>query len=154
MLVPVLAAVFVLCTGVLAGALVAVERAVVPMLLRLPRQTWSDVHRLLDPGFDPLMPTVNKVALATGLGLTVLAPGGAAKAAFAAALAGVVCVALVSELRNVTMNRRIDAWAEAGEIPDDWQSLRDRWARANRWRTAAAAVAFVGALAGCWLAWT
>ncbi|MGP3925232.1 anthrone oxygenase family protein [Streptomyces sp. 8N616] len=153
MLTAALAVVFVLCTGVLAGALIAVERAIVPMLLQLPRQTWSQVHRALDPGFDPLMPTVNKVALAAGLGLSFLAPGAAAKTAFAVALAGVVGVALVSELRNVRMNRRIDEWAAAGEIPDDWRTLRDRWARANRRRTASALLAFCVALCGCWLAW-
>ncbi|MFR9776127.1 anthrone oxygenase family protein [Micromonospora sp. MS34] len=148
-----LAIAFVLCTGILAGALVAVDRAVVPMLLHLPRQTWSEVHRLLDPGFDPLMPTVNKVALVTGLGLTLLAPGTAARAAFATAFAGVAGVALVSELSNVRMNRRIDEWAAVGEIPDGWRALRARWARANRWRTASAVLAFAGALCGCWLAW-
>ncbi|MER5292394.1 DUF1772 domain-containing protein [Streptomyces pharetrae] len=153
MLAPSLAAVFVLCTGVLAGALVAVERAVVPMLLRLPRRTWSEVHRLLDPGFDPLMPTVNKVALAAGLGLSFLAPSAASRAVFAAALASVAGVALVSELRNVRMNRRIDAWAEAGEIPDGWDTLRADWARANRRRTACAVLAFCAAVGGCWLAW-
>ncbi|MEU1463074.1 anthrone oxygenase family protein [Streptomyces sp. NPDC005706] len=153
MLVEFLAVVLVLCTGVLAGALIAVERAVVPMLLRLPRQTWSDVHRLLDPGFDPLMPTVNKVGLAAGLGLAVLAPGAAAKTVFAAALAAVAGVALVSELRNVRMNRRIDDWAAAGEIPDDWDTLRARWARANRLRTLFAALAFCVTLGGCWLVW-
>jgi hypothetical protein len=149
----ILATVFVLCTGTLAGALVAVDCAIVPMLLRLPRQTWSDVHRLLDPGFDPLMPTVNKIALASGLGLTLLAPGFAARLAFGAALAAVVCVALVSELRNVRMNRRIDEWAHAGRIPDGWHALRGRWARANRWRTAAAVLSFGTALAGCWFSW-
>lgn len=154
MLVAALAAVFVLCTGVLAGALIAVERAIVPMLLRLPRQTWSQVHLLLDPGFDPLMPTVNKVALATGIGLSFLAPGAGAKAAFATALAGVAGVALVSELRNVRMNRRIDTWAEAGEIPEGWEALRARWARANRLRTAFAVLAFCAALGGCWLMWS
>ncbi|WP_406384927.1 anthrone oxygenase family protein [Streptomyces sp. NBC_01618] len=153
MLAAALASVLVLCTGVLAGALIAVERAVVPMLLRLPRQSWSEVHRLLDPGFDPLMPTVNKVALAAGLGLSFLAPGAGAKAAFATALAGVAGVALVSELRNVRMNRRVDAWAEAGEIPEGWETLRDRWARANQLRTAFAVLAFCAALSGCCLLW-
>ncbi|MFG3043360.1 anthrone oxygenase family protein [Streptomyces sp. NPDC048202] len=146
-----LALVFTLCTGVLAGALIAVERAIVPMLLRLPRQTWSDVHRLLDPGFDPLMPTVNKVALAAGLGLAFLAPGAGAKACFAVALAAVVGVALVSELRNVRLNRVIDGWAADGEIPDSWDPLRARWARANLLRTVFAGLAFCVALGGSWL---
>ncbi|MFF8955261.1 anthrone oxygenase family protein [Streptomyces sp. NPDC014894] len=153
MLVAFLAAVLVLCTGVLAGALLAVERAVVPMLLSLPRQTWAEVHRRLDPGFDPLMPTVNKAALAAGLALSVLAPGADAKAAFASALGGTAGVALVSELRNVRMNRRIGAWAESGRFPDGWGELRDAWARANRLRTALAALAFCAALYGCRLAW-
>lgn len=153
MLTAALAAVFVLCTGTLAGALVAVDRAVVPMLLRLPRQTWSEVHRLLDPGFDPLMPSINKVALASGLGLSFLAPGVAARVVFGAALTGVAGVALISELRNVRMNRRIDEWAVVGEIPDAWQVLRGRWARANRWRTASAVLAFGAGIGGCLLAW-
>lgn len=148
-----LAVLLVLCTGTLAGVLIAVERAVVPMLLSLERRTWLRVHRLLDPGFDPLMPRVNKAALASGLALCFLAPGAGAKAAFATALAGVAGVALVSELRNVRLNRRFDGWAAAGALPDDWQAQRLRWAAANRRRTVCAALAFAAASVGSWLGW-
>ena len=58
---------FLLGTGALAGVLMAVEMAMVPMLCALRGERWIEVHRLLDPGFDPLMPRVNKGVLALGL---------------------------------------------------------------------------------------
>lgn len=143
---------FLLGAGSLAGVLAAVELAVVPMLRALRGERWLEVHRLLDPGFDPLMPRVNKLVL--GLGLMVLAVVDSipARVCFAFAVAGIVGVALVSELRNVPMNRRIDTWATAG-LPQDWPRLRERWARANRLRTVLAMTGFAAAVCGAAFAW-
>jgi hypothetical protein len=124
-----------------------VEVAVVPMLGSLSGDRYVQVHRLLDPRFDPLMPTVNKVALASGLVLTVFAPGAGARVAFAASEAGLIGVALVSELSNVRLNRTIDTW-EADRLPQGWSGTRDRWARANRHRTLIAMAAFAAAVTG------
>jgi hypothetical protein len=121
------------------------------MLCALPGQSWVKVHRLLDPGFDPMMPRVNKVALAVGVALVVLAGPAAARACFGLAIAGIIGVALVSELRNVPMNRRIDGWAE---LPEDWQLLRKRWSQANRLRTLLAVAAFAAAVCGTYFAWS
>jgi uncharacterized membrane protein len=147
MVVDVLAALLLLLSGALAGVLVAVEIAVVPMLADLPGESYVQVHRLLDPRFDPLMPTVDKIALAVGLALIVLAPGAAAKSAFAVAEAGLVGVALVSELSNVRINRAIDTW-EADRLPRMWAETRTRWARANRLRTWIALAGFAATIAG------
>ncbi|CAL9376698.1 hypothetical protein SUDANB145_00983 [Streptomyces sp. enrichment culture] len=147
MYVDLLAALLVLLSGALAGVLVAVEIAVVPMLADLPGRRYVQVHRLLDPRFDPLMPTVDKIALGVGLLLIVLAPGWAAKGAFAVAEAGLIGVALVSELSNVRINRSIDTW-ETDRLPQGWAETRARWARANRSRTWIASVGFVAAIAG------
>lgn len=147
MLVDVLAGVLLLLTGALAGVLVAVEIAVVPMLADLPGEGYVKVHRLLDPRFDPLMPTVDKIGLVVGLALTVLAPGGAARASFGAAVAGLAGVALVSELSNVRINRLIDTW-EPDRLPHTWAETRARWARANRGRTVIAVAGFAAAIVG------
>ncbi|RZB16033.1 DUF1772 domain-containing protein [Streptomyces sp. F001] len=147
MFVDALAALLILLSGALAGVLVAVEIAVVPMLADLPGRRYVQVHRLLDPRFDPLMPTIDKIALGVGLLLIVLAPGGDAKLAFAVAEAGLVGVALVSELSNVRMNRIIDTW-EPERLPEAWAETRSRWARANRHRTWIALVGFAAAIVG------
>jgi uncharacterized membrane protein len=147
MVIDALAGLLLLLVGVLAGVLLAVEIAVVPMLADLPGDRYVQVHRLLDPRFDPLMPTVNKIALGLGVVLTVFAPDAGARSAFAVTEAGLIGVALISELSNVRINRSIDAW-EAGRLPEAWSEMRARWARANRHRTWIALAAFAAAILG------
>lgn len=147
MLVHLLAASLVLLSGALAGVLIAVDIAVVPMLAGLRGDRYVEIHRSLDPRFDPLMPTVDKIALVVGLVLIVTAPGWDAKAAFAVAEAGLVGVALVSELSNVRINRDIDTWVTRG-VPPGWAETRTRWARSNRHRTWIAVVGFAAAVTG------
>jgi uncharacterized membrane protein len=142
-----LAALFMLLSGTLAGVLVAVEIAVVPMLARLPGDRYVEAHRLLDPRFDPLMPTANKVALVAGLALVILGRGPVAQVCFGIAEAGIVGVALVSELSNVRINRQMDKW-DATSLPQEWSRTRVRWARSNRHRTAIALAGFATAIAG------
>lgn len=145
MVIDALAGLLLLLTGALAGVLVAVQIAVVPMLADLPGDRFVQVHRLLDPRFDPLMPTVDKVALGVGAVLTAYAPTGQARVAYAVAEAGLVGVALVSELSNVRINRSIDTW-RTDQLPLSWAETRDRWARANRHRTWIALAAFTAAI--------
>lgn len=76
--VAVLTAVFLLLTGLLAGTLFTVEVAVVPTLGALPGERWVQVHTLLDHRFDPMMPRINMVTLASCLGLVIFADGGEA----------------------------------------------------------------------------
>jgi uncharacterized membrane protein len=140
----VLAVVFLVLVGVLAGVLFAVDRAVVPALAALPASGYRTVHRLLDPRFDPLMPHLSKVALAAGTVLVVFGDGLAARVAFGVAVAGVAGVAVVSEAFNVRMNREIDRW-DGERPPERWQQVRARWGRANRVRTAFSLVAFLAA---------
>jgi uncharacterized membrane protein len=147
MLMTALALVFVLMSGVLAGVLVGVELAVVPMLAALPADRYVQVHRLLDPGFDPFMPRFNQVALGIGVLITIFAPGVPAKLVFATAVLCIVGVAVVSEVYNVRLNRRIDTW-ESTTPPADWQAVRLRWGRWNRVRTAISVLGFLVAVAG------
>jgi uncharacterized membrane protein len=139
------AATFVLMTGILAGLLFAVDLAVVPALAALPGDRYVQVHRLLDPRFDPLMPRFNKVTLAIGVLLVIAAPGVPARAGFAVAVLCVIAVALVSELRNVRLNRRIDTW-DTGALPAGWRQIRLRWGHWNRIRTLISIAGFVAAV--------
>lgn len=138
---------FVVLTGVLAGVLVSVEIAVVPLLGALPGAEFSRQHRFLDSRFDPAMPWLARVALVCGLGATWTTDRTAARITLGASVLALVAVALVSELSNVRMNRRVDSWPESAP-PPGWDRLRGRWARANRWRTLAAVVSFVSAVLG------
>jgi hypothetical protein len=147
MAVDLLAGLLLLLTGALAGVLVAVEIAVVPMLAALPGDRYVQVHRLLDPRFDPLMPTVDKIGLGAGLLLIIMAPGVGAKVAFAIAEVALVGVALVSELSNVRINRLIDTW-QPDRLPPVWAETRARWGRANRSRTWIAVAGFAAAIVG------
>ncbi|MFA1538350.1 anthrone oxygenase family protein [Actinomadura monticuli] len=150
--VDVLLAVFLLLSGVLAGVLFAVETAIVPVVAVLPADRYVQVHRLLDRRFDPMMPRVNKVALAVCAALVVVADGVWPRVAVGCAGLCVVGVAVVSEGWNVRMNRVIDGWDPAAP-PADWPGVRARWASANRARTLLAAAGFGAAIAGASLVW-
>jgi uncharacterized membrane protein len=152
MVLQVCGALFLLLCGALAGVLIAVEVAVVPMMAALPGDRWVQVHRLLDPGFDPLMPNVNKVTLALGVVLAIFVDGAWAQIAFAVAVLSIIAVAVVSEKYNVRMNRDIDEW-EVDRLPEGWAALRAAWARWNRVRTAISLVGFAAAIAAAMAAW-
>jgi uncharacterized membrane protein len=147
MLIDVLAGLLLLLGGAMAGVLMAVEVAVVPMLARLPGDRYVQTHRMLDPRFDPLMPTIGKLGLGIGLATVYMAPTAQARIAFGIAGAGFLGVALVSELSNVRINRSIDTWEE-DRLPPGWAQARARWARSNRCRTVIAAVGFTATVFG------
>lgn len=146
-----LIAVFVLLAGLLAGVLFTVEVAIVPTIRALAPEPWINVHILLDRRFDPMMPRINKVALAISLVLIVFTPGVPAKIAFGVAAVCIVGVAYVSEVYNVRMNKRIAAW-EITDLPADWGSVRTAWASANRVRTLIALAGFAATIAAVALA--
>lgn len=152
MAVDVLLGVFLSLSGALAGVLFTVEVAIVPAVGTLSGERFVQVHRLLDRRFDPLMPRVNKVALAVCATLMVLA--GDVWPRIAIALAGlcIVAVAVVSEGWNVRINRVVDRW-DPEALPDDWSEVRTRWAAANRVRTLFAVAGYAATIIGAALIW-
>jgi uncharacterized membrane protein len=143
----VLAGVAVLGAGTLAGVLFSVARAVVPAFAALPADQYMRVHRLLDPRFDPLMPWVGRMTLAATLPLLALAQPAWARAFFVVGAAGTALVVVVSELRNVRVNRILLA-SDPGHPPRTWQELRRQWGRAHVVRTTCAMVAFAAYICG------
>jgi uncharacterized membrane protein len=152
MAVDILLAVFLLLSGILAGVLFTVEVAIVPAVGALPGERYVQMHRLLDRRFDPLMPRVNKVALAICVALVILAGGAWPRIAIALAGLCIVGVAVVSEGWNVRINRVVDRW-EPETPPEDWNVTRTRWAAANRVRTLFAMAGFGAAILGAALVW-
>jgi hypothetical protein len=96
---------------------------------------------MLDPRFDPFMPWVTRGVLVVSAVLTVTADPLLAKILFAVGHVLSGLVAVVSELWNVRMNRRVLTWDPASP-PAEWRAVRTRWAKANTWRTAFAGLAF------------
>jgi Domain of unknown function (DUF1772) len=153
MVVDGLVAVFLLLSGTLAGVLFTVETAIVPVVRVLPGDRYVQMHRLLDRRFDPMMPRMNKVALAVCVALVVLAGGIWPRLMFAFAGLCVVGVAVVSERFNVRINRVIDTW-DPDRPPADWSGVRDRWASANRVRTGLAVLGFAATIAAVAILWS
>jgi uncharacterized membrane protein len=140
-------AVAVLTSGTVAGVLFGVARAVAPTMEQLPGSTYVRVHQLLDPHFDPFMPRVTKVTLAAAPVAAALARSPLRRALFGAGLLATAGVALVSETRNVPINRDVLTW-QADHPPAEWEDVRRRWLRANVARTACAVTAFACYTAG------
>jgi uncharacterized membrane protein len=142
MLVAALVLLVLLGSGTVAGTLFAVARAVVPTLVALPGERYVQVHQLLDRRFDPFFPNVTRVTMAAVLALVLLpATGWPARSWLLAGLAATVLVAVVSDTRNVPINKRIQDW-DPDDRPAEWDALRERWCRAHRVRTVFAVAAF------------
>jgi uncharacterized membrane protein len=143
----ILAAVAVLTSGTVAGALFAVARAVGPAMRELPGTTYVRLHQLLDPHFDPFMPRVTMLTLAAAPVAAVLTDSIAARALFAAGFIATVTVAVVSQTGTVRINRDIHTWNLAA-LPAQWSQVRENWLRANVIRTVFAVTAFASYTAG------
>ncbi|MBT2208990.1 MULTISPECIES: DUF1772 domain-containing protein [Actinomadura] len=128
-------------SGTVAGTLFAVWRAIVPTLVALPGDRYVQVHQLLDRRFDPLLPWVTRVTMATAVVFALLPVGLTARLLCGAGLAMSVLVAVVSDTRNVPINRTISGW-DPEAAPAGWDDLRARWCRANSVRTAFALAGF------------
>ena len=135
-----LAAVAVLGTGILAGVLVSVARAIAPTFLVLPGERYVQVHQLLDRRFDPLMPILSAVTTVQVVVLVVVGDY-PVRVLYVTTLVLIGLMAAVSGVVNVPINRKVLAWDPA-DPPADWADLRIRWTRWNLARTVCAVGAF------------
>ncbi|WP_433336582.1 anthrone oxygenase family protein [Spirillospora sp. CA-294931] len=142
MLVNTLSLLVLVGSGTVAGTLFAVARAVVPTMVALPGNRYVQVHQLLDRRFDPLLPWVTRVTMATALVLAFLSVSTTSRVLIGAGLAMSVMLAVISDTRNVPINKRIADW-DPENAPAEWDELRGRWCRANTVRTVFALGAFV-----------
>jgi uncharacterized membrane protein len=103
---------------------------------RLSPSTYVEFHQATNHTFDPYMPIVVMGALLGGIVLAILSPG-IHSLSGELAIAGFVCYAAVLAVglpTNVRMNKQIARWSVQSP-PDDWKTIRARWARFHIIRT-------------------
>lgn len=113
-------------TGILAGVLVAVAVSVLPALFALPASRYVETHQLLGKGYHPTMPLITAVALVCDLALAAIAPSGPSRVLYLGAAVLLFGVGLVSQFRNVPLNRAVNR-LRPDALPDDWEDPRPPW---------------------------
>lgn len=129
-------------TGLVAGVLFAVAISVVPALIAMTPEHYVATHKLLGRHYDRIMPFVVAGSTLADLVLAVRAEG-PTRLLFGAAVLCMAGVAVVSQTRNVPINRRVKATGPA-DLGPDWQDPRPQWRDWHLVRTCCAA-------AGCTL---
>ncbi|MFI5527162.1 DUF1772 domain-containing protein [Kitasatospora sp. NPDC051853] len=129
-------------TGLVAGVLFAVAVSVVPALIAMTPERYVATHKLLGRRYDRIMPFVVAGSVLVDLVLALRADG-APRLLFGAAVLCMAGVAVVSQTRNVPINRRVKATGPA-DLGPDWQDPRPQWRDWHLVRTCCA-------LAGCTL---
>jgi hypothetical protein len=133
--------VLVLINGaIMAGGLVLVAAGIAPAFQALAPGPYVLTHQVLDRYIDRYMPWNTRLTLLAGGALLLLRDGTAARGLVGAGLALTGLVALISETRNVPINRTVHAW-DAAAPPAEAHVVLARWVRSNHWRTAAALLA-------------
>ena len=130
----------IMSAGILAGVFVAVAASVFPVLMRMPVASYIEIHRSLGRGYHPMMPLIVNGGILGALILAVIAPTAAARALFAVGALLLGGTVLVSQFRNVPINRVLAA-ADVAAPPPDWEALRRRWRGWHALRTAIALAA-------------
>jgi uncharacterized membrane protein len=127
-------------SGLTAGVLFSVALSVVPAFLAVPPDRYIEMHKLVGRRYDHVMPPM--VATWTVLDLVLAAGADTDRGRLLFGTAAVLgCgVAVVSQLGNVPINRRVKRMP-AGEVPAGWLDPRHRWRVLNLLRTYLAVLA-------------
>ncbi|MFJ9894827.1 anthrone oxygenase family protein [Streptomyces sp. NPDC091280] len=126
-------------TGVVAGVLFAVAISVVPALIAMTPDRYVDTHRLLGRRYDRIMPFVVTGSTAIDVGFAVRAHGGP-RLLFALAALFMAGVAVVSQTRNVPMNRQVKQ-TRPEDLGPGWRDPRPAW---RGWHLVRTCCAFMG----------
>lgn len=136
-------------TGLVAGVLFAVALSVVPALIAMTPERYVDTHKLLGRRYDRIMPFIVTGSTAVDVGFAVRADG-TPRLLFVLAAVSMAGVAVVSQTRNVPMNRIVKrtrpedlgpGWRDPRPAWRDWHLVRTCCAVAGCALTAAAVVA-------------
>ncbi|WP_280669168.1 MULTISPECIES: DUF1772 domain-containing protein [unclassified Kitasatospora] len=127
-------------SGLVAGVLFAVAISVMPALIAMTPERYISTHKLLGRYYDRIMPFIVTGSTAIDVGLAVNASG-ASRSLFAIAALCLAAVAVVSQTRNVPINRGVKG-TPPGDPGPGWEDPRFQWRDWNLVRTGCA-------LAGC-----
>lgn len=112
-------------TGLVAGVLFAVAVSVMPALIAMPPDRYVATHKLLGRHYDRIMPFIVTGSTAIDVALAVRASS-AERALFTAAALCMAGVALVSQTRNVPINKRVKG-TRPEDLGPEWEDPRPRW---------------------------
>ncbi|WP_460071170.1 anthrone oxygenase family protein [Streptomyces sp. YKOK-I1] len=124
-MVEALSVLVLLGTGLVAGVLFAVALSVMPALIAMTPERYVDTHRLLGRRYDRIMPFIVTGSVAIDVGFAVRATG-TDRLLFAAAALCMAGVAVVSQTRNVPMNRVVKR-TRPQDLGPDWRDPRPAW---------------------------
>ncbi|WP_163507026.1 DUF1772 domain-containing protein [Fodinicola acaciae] len=141
MLAPILGALVLLTSGVAAGVLFTHAVGVWPALRAMSPEQYVAAHKLIGRAYDPMMPIMVISSTLLDIALAIIDDRPAARALFVVAAVFLVGVSVVSQFRNVPINKRVKA-LPAGAVPTGWDDPRRSWGRWNLARTSFALVAF------------
>lgn len=136
----------VIATGLVAGVFLAVAVSVMPALTAMAPGPYVTAHRLLGQGYHPVMPLLVSTALLCDAALAVVAADDSVRALAVAGAALLAGVQLVSQFRNVPINRVVHA-TDPERIGEGWADPRPMWRAWHLVRTgfAIAALAAIAA---------
>jgi hypothetical protein len=141
-LIRLLTAAQLVSAGIVGGAMVAVEVAIVPVTNSLTDEDSVRVHQLVDRYIDPFMPIHTFFSLGLAGMLIIRRRSRAARALIGVAAGLSATVAVISASQNLPINRLVASWSPQA-VPASWPELRTKWAQAHRGRTIAAMFALV-----------
>jgi uncharacterized membrane protein len=138
-------------SGLAAGVLFTHAVGVWPALRAMSPGQYVAAHKLVGRAYDPMMPIMVGGSVVADIVLAAAAGPGAARVLFAVSALFLVGVSVVSQTKNVPINRRVKRLDE-NAMPADWADPRRRWGRWNLVRTCFALLAFVGNIAAATVA--
>jgi len=138
-------------SGLAAGVLFTHAVGVWPALQAMSPGQYVAAHKLVGRAYDPMMPIMVGASVLADIALAIAVDPDLARTLFAVSALFLAGVSVVSQTKNVPINRRVKALDE-NAMPADWVDPRRRWGRWNLVRTCFALLAFVGNIAAAMVA--
>jgi hypothetical protein len=143
-MLPLIAPLALIASGLGAGVLLWSAVCGVPLLARLPAEGYVRTHQFWAPRFEPFQPICVLICVVAGGLLAALAPVTAARVFFAAGAACAAAVLVVSVTRSVPIKKWVIS-LRPDDLPPDWDEHDPRrvWGTWNLIRTALAVAVLV-----------
>ncbi|MER5648150.1 DUF1772 domain-containing protein [Streptosporangium sp. NPDC002524] len=143
MIAQILTAAVLVGSGIAAGVLFTHAVGVWPAMQAMAPDRYVAAHKLLGRAYDPMMPIIVGTSLVLDIILSVLSTNETARFLFIASAVCLACVGVVSQTRNVPINRRVKS-LDPDAMPENWEDPRGLWGKWNLLRTTFAVLALVG----------
>ncbi|MFG3439637.1 anthrone oxygenase family protein [Nonomuraea sp. NPDC047897] len=143
MIAHILTAVVLVSSGIAAGVLFTHAVGVWPAMQAMTPDRYVAAHKLLGRAYDPMMPIIVSTSLVLDVILFALSENATSRFLYATSAIFLAGVGVVSQTRNVPINRRVKA-LDPDAIPADWDDPRGIWGKWNLLRTTFAVLALVG----------